>query len=199
MNCVGAVMALASRTNPAAMVDVAVIVSPLSNRGWFSPLQRQFGSGLLRHHVRSVPGRPVRVTLPGALLVLPVSGLRTAQRLRQVIRRGVRRVAGHTPWEPSGDLLQQPAIAVGVLECRIRAVAPVVRRRTADKAAEGSGTLGKMECLAHLYAALQQVRPRSLDVGNHQEHALGGSWRTLAGLSEVDRAWGSRRGELDRA
>src|SRR3954454_10926790 len=75
----------------------------------------------------------------------------------------------------------------------------MVRRGTADRAAEGSGTLGEMEHLAHLDTAPQQVVARSLDVGNHQEHALGGSWCALGGLSEVNRALGSRRRELDRA
>src|SRR5215211_7805277 len=31
--------------------------------------QRQFGACLFRHHVRGVPGRPVRVSLPCALLM----------------------------------------------------------------------------------------------------------------------------------
>src|SRR4051812_35292245 len=75
----------------------------------------------------------------------------------------------------------------------------MIRRRTADRSAEGSGTLGEMEYLAHLDTAPEEVVTRSLDVGDHQEHALRRSWCALAGLSEVNRSLGSRRGELDRA
>jgi hypothetical protein len=56
-----------------------------------------------------------------------------------------------------------------------------------------------MEYLAHFYTAPHQVVAGGLDVGNHQEHALGGSWCALAGASEVNRAWRSRRRELDCA
>src|SRR3954468_21244935 len=75
----------------------------------------------------------------------------------------------------------------------------MVRRRTADRSAEGSGTLREMKYLAHLDTAPKKVVARCLDVGDHQEHALGRSWCALAGLSEVNRARGSRRGERDRA
>src|SRR3954465_1209723 len=75
----------------------------------------------------------------------------------------------------------------------------MVWRGAADRPAEGGGTLGKMEYLAHLGTAPQQVIARGLDVGNHQEHALGGSWCALAGFSEVNRALGSRWRELDGA
>src|SRR3954462_14712968 len=75
----------------------------------------------------------------------------------------------------------------------------MVRRRTADRSAEGRWTFGEMEYLAHLDTAPQQVVARRLDVGHHQEHALGGSWCALAGLSEVNRALGSRRRELNCA
>src|SRR3954468_24900920 len=75
----------------------------------------------------------------------------------------------------------------------------MVRRRTADRSAEGSGTLREMKYLAHLDTAPKKVVARCLDVGNHQEHALGRSWCALAGLSEVNRALGSGRRELDGA
>ena len=44
----------------------------------------QFCPGLLRYHVSGVPVGPVRVALPGALLVLAVGGLRTPKRARQI-------------------------------------------------------------------------------------------------------------------
>src|SRR3954468_15426058 len=75
----------------------------------------------------------------------------------------------------------------------------MVRRRTADRSAEGSGTLCEMEHLAHLDTAPEEVVTCSLDVRHHQEHALRRSWCALAGLSKVNRSLGSRRGELDRA
>ena len=57
----------------------------------------QLRPGLLGHHVRGVPARPVRVALAAALLVLAVGGLRTPQRARQFARGGVRgRGAGST-------------------------------------------------------------------------------------------------------
>src|SRR5687768_195074 len=159
--------------------------------------RRQLRSGLLCHHVGGVPGGPVRVPLAGPRLVLAVRSLGAPQGLRQVIRRGIGRVARHAPREPCGDLLQQPAVAVRVAERRVRAVAEVVRRDAADLAAEGTGRGGVMEYLAHLDAAPHQLVARSLDVGDDQEQALGGS--RLGVLSEVNRALGARRRELDRA
>ena len=48
----------------------------VSAHGWSPSSRRQLRAGLLRHHVRGVPVGPVRVSLPGALLVLAVGGLR---------------------------------------------------------------------------------------------------------------------------
>src|SRR5215207_8472618 len=163
-------------------------------------LRGQFSAGLLCHHVLGVPARPVRVPLANARLMRAVCGLRATKGARQIACRGERgRVRVDPSRESCGDLLQQPAIAVGVVEDRVRTVAPIVRRGTAYRAAERSGPLSEMEYLTDLDTALQQVVARSLDVGNNQEHPLGGSRCALAGLAKVNRALGSRRRELDCA
>ena len=68
-------------------------------------------------HVLGVPVRPVRVALPNALLVLAVSGLRTPKRARQVAcgAEGSRARFDATG-VPYHDLLQVPAVAVGITE-----------------------------------------------------------------------------------
>jgi hypothetical protein len=48
---------------------------------------RQFFAGLLRHCLRSIPLGQSSLALPGALLVLAVGGLRTAELARQIVRR----------------------------------------------------------------------------------------------------------------
>src|SRR4029434_5376329 len=77
---------------------------------------RQLFAGLLLHHVLGIPLRPVRIALPGALLVLAMCGLRTPQRTRQ-IRRGCECCLSRV--DPAGqsrrDLLPQPAIGVLVV------------------------------------------------------------------------------------
>src|SRR5271155_1057247 len=94
---------------------------------------RRLFAGLLRHHVRGVPIGPVLVALPGAFLVLAVGGLGTPKRARQVAcgaersRRGI-----DAPWKPGGDLLQQPAVAIGIAERGERAVAATIGIWTAD-------------------------------------------------------------------
>src|ERR1700687_2734058 len=47
---------------------------------------RQLGPSLLRNHICGVPVGPVRVALPGTLFVLPVSGLCSPERAREVTR-----------------------------------------------------------------------------------------------------------------
>jgi hypothetical protein len=91
---------------------------------------RQLFAGLLRHHVRGVPVAPVRVALPGALLVLAVGGLRTPERARQVAC-GAERSRGRVDasGQPRRDLPQQPAVAVWVAE---RGKVRVIGRGPAD-------------------------------------------------------------------
>jgi DNA-binding CsgD family transcriptional regulator len=84
---------------------------------------RSVGS-LLTHHVLGAPVRPVRVDLARPRLVLPVPLCCAAQRLRQVARRGVRRVALDLPGEAYRDLPQDPAAAVRILERDERPLGP---------------------------------------------------------------------------
>src|SRR5271155_4642087 len=78
---------------------------------------RQLFAGLLGHHVGGVPVWPVRVALPNALLVLAVSGPRAPKRARQVACGAEgRRARFDAPGEPARDLLQLPAVAVGITE-----------------------------------------------------------------------------------
>src|ERR1700689_4232794 len=96
---------------------------------------RQLFPGLLSHHVLGVPVRPVRVALPNALLVLAVSGLRTPKRARQVAcgAQGSRTRFDATG-VPYHDLLQVPAVAVGITEQGARAVGETLGMQAATPA-----------------------------------------------------------------
>jgi hypothetical protein len=87
-------------------------------------LRRQITPGLLRHHVGGVPGwpglvlaRPVKKVRPSrALLALDMGGLGTPQRVFQVFGGRERNLRGVDPsWVPSGDLLHEPQVAVGIV------------------------------------------------------------------------------------
>src|SRR6476659_10033687 len=74
-------------------------------------------AGLLIDDVFGVPVRPVRIVQAAvALLVLAMRGRCTAQRDRELGRGGERGVAIYTPGQSCGELLEQPAIAVGIPE-----------------------------------------------------------------------------------
>ena len=119
---------------------------------------------LLRHHVRGVPVGPVRVSLSGALLVLAVGGLRAPHRVRQVAGGAERSRGGvDAPGKPGRDLLQQPAVAVGIAERGEREVAAMLGIRTADRAVRA-----EVEDLAHLDAGRDELVPGGLDVGDDQ-------------------------------
>src|SRR5436305_1030426 len=76
--------------------------------------RRQWLARLLAHHVFGVPGWPVGIGLAGALLVLAVGRRGAAQGVSQVAGRGVGRLRRDAAREAIGDLLQEPAVAVGV-------------------------------------------------------------------------------------
>src|SRR5262249_3605175 len=100
----------------------------------------QLRPGLLADHILGIPAGPVHVALPGPLLVLAMRGLRTAECAREVGHRGERDVVGvHTSGQSCGDLLEQPAIAVGIAERGEGAVAGVVWRGTAHATARAVG------------------------------------------------------------
>src|SRR5271156_2530412 len=87
--------------------------------------RRQVTRSLVRHHVGGIPGGPVlvlarpvkKVRPPRALLVLDMGGFGTPKGALQVWRgRECRSRRVDPAWEPRGDLLDKPRIAVGVLE-----------------------------------------------------------------------------------
>src|SRR5437660_11393978 len=114
---------------PSRVVAVAVRVMPRRYRR----SQWQLLAGLLRDDVGGVPVRPVFI-VPAAvpLLVLAVRGGRAPQRARKIGRRGECRVADHAAGQSCGDLLKQPAVAVGIAERGERAVAAVLGIRAAN-------------------------------------------------------------------
>ena len=116
--------------------------------------------------------------------MLAVGGRRAPKRARQ-IDDGAERSRGRVdaPGKPGRDLLQQPAVAVGIAERGERAVAAMLGIRTADSAAPkqvglilaGVRAGGAVENLADLDAAGEQLFARGLDVGDDQVQALGWS------------------------
>jgi hypothetical protein len=78
---------------------------------------RQLFAGLLSHHVGGVPVWPIRIALPDALLVLAVGGLGAPKRARHVACGAEGSRAGLDTQRVRGrDLLQVPAVAVGITE-----------------------------------------------------------------------------------
>jgi hypothetical protein len=150
-----------------------------------------------------------RAAPPHALFVLSVGSFCTAKRARKIVRRckGRRRgvdATGH----PRCDLLEQPAVAIRIMERGERAVAAMVGIRTADadppkqvwlvRASVHTG--GVVEHLADLDAATKQLFAGGLDVGDDQVQALGrAGCRRGDILAEDDRAPGAGRCKLDHA
>src|SRR5882757_8829466 len=98
--------------------------------------------------------------------MLAVRGRRTAERARELSRRGECRVVRvHASGQSRGDLLQQPAVAVRIAERGERAVAAALGIRTADpEPPEQVGLVragvhagGVVERLADLDAATAQL------------------------------------------
>src|SRR5580704_2662429 len=96
-------------------------------------LLRQLRPGLLRHHIFGVPVGPVRIGGADELLVLAVRDRGTAHCVRQIVpRREGRRRRVYAAGQARGDLLEQPAIAVGIFERGERAVAAMLWIGAAD-------------------------------------------------------------------
>src|SRR5579862_3139436 len=126
--------------------------------------RRQLRPGLLRHHVFGVPLRPVCIRRADALLVLAVGGRRTPKRTLQFACGAKRsRASINAPGKPRRDLLQQPAISVGVAEQCTRTVCAPLGIQTAHHALRSD-----VEKLAHLRAGRDQLLPGGLDVRNDQ-------------------------------
>lgn len=83
----------------------------------------EFFAGLLSHHVLGVAVRPVRICLADGLFAIAESGGCTTKRACQVAygTEGSR-ARFDAPGEPARDLLQLPAVAVGITEYGARAV-----------------------------------------------------------------------------
>ena len=154
------------------------------------------------HHVLGVPVGPVLVRLAGARLVLAVRGRRAPQRLGQVGRGGVRRVAGDAAGQAGRDLLQQPAVAVRVAERGEGAVARVLGRGPADAIGPVGLELrarrpGWNTSLTSTPVGGELVA-RGLDVGDDQVQAPGRAGRRRGHLrAELDRRARAGRRELD--
>src|SRR5882672_3410120 len=131
------------------------------------------------------------------------------KRARQIVRRceGRRRCVDATG-QSRRDLLEQPAVAVGITERGERAIAASLGIPTADPLPPKQVGLirasvyaaGVMEHVADLDAATEQLRASGLDVGDDQVQALcGAGYRRSDVLAKDDRAPGARRRELENA
>src|SRR5512138_265119 len=91
-------------------------------------------AGLLADDVAGLPVRPLGVVLTAVpLLVLTMGGRGAAQRGGEI---GLRRERGggsvDAAGQPRGDFLQQPAVAVGIVERSIGAIGGVLGMRAAQ-------------------------------------------------------------------
>src|SRR5580658_10390062 len=145
------------------------------------------------------------MVLRGGWFVLAMMLLRLNQKLCQ--RRDVQ-IAESTSGQARCDLLQQPAVAVGIAEGGERAVAAMLGIRTADP--EPPKKVGLVRASVHAAAVVKHLGyvdaerdnlgPRSLDVGDDQVQTLGrAGCRRGDVLAEDDRAPRARRRELDYA
>ncbi len=158
---------------------------------------------LSRDNVGGVPPRPM--VLRGGWFVLAMMLLRLKQKVGQ--RQDVQ-IAESTSGQARCDLLQQPAVAVGIAERGERAVAAMLGIRTADPeppkqvglVRAGVHPAAVVERLADRDTAAKQLFAGGLHVGDDQVQALGGAGcRRGDVLAEDDRAPRARRRELDHA
>ena len=148
------------------------------NRDIIANLLRHLVAGLLRHQVLGIPVGPVGIPHAGQLLVLAVRGLRTPEGARQVDEANVAWSASTRPGESRGNLLQQPAVAVGILR----------------RSESGPGIGGCPGLTTWKISLTSAPRPKSsarrLDVRHNKEQALCRAWRSRCyTLAEVDRGW----------
>lgn len=127
----------------------------------------QLLTGLLRHHIASVPVWPVRITpAAGTLFVLAVRGLRPAKRARQIVSQGEGGRGGvDAAGQPGRDLLEEPAVPVRISERGERAVAAVLGIGAVDPdppkqvrlVGAGVAVTGAVENVIDLDAATEQT------------------------------------------
>src|SRR6266478_6626701 len=124
---------------------------------------------LARDDVGRVPIRPV--VLRGGWFVLAVALLGFAQEIGQ--RRDVE-AAQPASRKPGGDLLQQPAVAVGIAERDPRAVGAPLRIRARQAALRPGDTESavEMEDLARVGAVGDELGACGLDVVDDEERSL---------------------------
>ena len=137
---------------------------------------------------------------PIRCLVLAVGGRRPPHRARQIRCRHVRRLAGIDPaWQPDGDLLEQPRVAVRIGERGVRQVAPVLGVGAARSVRAGLNGEPWNTSLTST-PRRDELVARRLDVGDDQLQALGRAGRGRRhALAERDRAARAGRRELDDA
>src|SRR5271169_4112305 len=154
--------------------DAQPITAAIRTRAYRSSL-RQFSAGLLADHVLGVPVGPVRVGLSRSRLMLPVRSRRTPKGARQIgCRCECCRSGANAARQARGNFLKQPAVPVRIMKRSERAVAAMLRIRTADTdTPEQVGlvrprvhSVGSVEHLADRHAVAAQLVAGSLDVGN---------------------------------
>src|SRR5512146_2528221 len=127
-----------------------------------------------------------------------------AQKLRH---RGNVKIADSSPRQPGCDLLQEPAVAIRIVEGGERVVTGMRRVRTAGpKSSKYVGLVragvhvAAVEDFADFDAATEQIFPGGLNVGDGQVQALGRAGRSRGHvLAEDYRAPRAGRRELDPA
>src|SRR4029077_11906604 len=139
------------------------------------------------------------MVLRGGWFVLAMMLLRLTQKLCQ--RREVQ-IAESTSGQARCDLLEQPGVAIRVVECSKGKVAAVTGVRPTDPAVafgtELSARFRSMEHLTNLDTAGNEIFAGSFDIGNDQVETLGRARLGRRYLrAELDRAPRPGRRELD--
>jgi hypothetical protein len=136
--------------------------------------------------------------MPRALLVLAVGGLGTPKRTLQIRRRRERHAGGVDPaGEPRRDLLDQPHIAVGIVEGEER---PIAGALGIDAGLPGLG--GERRAVPHVTRVdppADEFAMGCFDVGDDQPRQGRARRGRGQSLAECDRGPGARGRELDNA
>src|SRR4051812_41579789 len=122
----------------------------------------QLSPHLLSDYISGVPFRPFHVVLTGALFVIAMSNRCPVERRGQLCNGGeFGPFAFDASRQPCGNLLQQPAVPVRIVECGERTIARMFWRnsrdaRPPDAILEGSARDAGMEHFTHVRAAFGQ-------------------------------------------
>ena len=165
-------------------------------------------TSLLANDVLGVPIRPVRIMHASSLFMFAMRGRGTPQRSREFCCRGEGRVGLCATGKTCGNFLEQPTVAVRVVERGQREVAAVFWVRTANPdTAEQVRLVGSrvhvaaaMKGRADLHTTIEQFLARGLDVRDDQIESLGGAGGRRGDIrAENNRSSGSRWRELNHA